>query len=138
MADTNLTRMMETVLANIKNAADVNTIIGEPMKVGGNTVIPVSRVSMGFTGGGIDYTSKHSPQKDSNFGGGAGAGLTVTPIAFLVVSGDDVVSLLSVEHPAPGGEVIGTIANIVDRAPGIIEKISKMFKKGRKDKEDKE
>jgi len=131
MADTNLSKLIETALENIKKITDVNTVIGEPIKVsGGSTVIPVSKVSVGFTSGGLDYTSKKAPDKAPNFGGGTGSGFTVTPVAFLVVDENGGVSLLNMNAPAAsGGDLVGTISGLVDKAPAMLEKITKMFKK---------
>ena len=134
MADTNLSKMIETALENIKKMTDVNTIIGEPVKVaGGSTVVPVSKVSVGFASGGMDYTSKKAPEKAPNFGGGTGSGFTITPIAFLVVDQNGNVSLLNMSDSnnaaAPKNDLVGTISSLVDKGPGIVEKITKMFKK---------
>ena len=132
MGDTKLNEMIQTVLDNIRRAADVNTLVGEPMQVGDTKIIPVSKVSMGFTAGGLDYTGKHAPEKGQSFGGGSGAGFNVTPIAFLVVDAAGGVSLISVDNPVPGGEIVGTISSLVDKAPGMIDKIVKLFKKDKK------
>jgi len=136
MADTNLSKMIETALENIKKMTDVNTIIGEPMKVsGGSTVIPVSKVSVGFASGGMDYNSKAAPEKAPNFGGGTGSGFTITPVAFLVVDENGVVNLLNMNAPTgEGKDIVGTISGLVDKAPGMIEKITKMFKKEKDNK----
>jgi len=136
MADTNLSKMIETALENIKKMTDVNTVVGEPIKVdGGSTVIPVSKVSVGFASGGMDYVSKKAPEKAPSFGGGTGSGFTITPIAFLVVDANGGVSLLNMNAPVDGnGNLIGTISGLVDKAPSMIEKIKSIFKKD-KDKE---
>ena len=137
MADNNLSKMIETALENIKKMTDVNTIVGEPIKVsGGCTVIPVSKISVGFTSGGLDYTSKKAPDQAPNFGGGTGSGFTITPVAFLVVDENGGVNLLNVNTPASASsnDLVGTISGLVDKAPGMIEKITQMIKKGKKDK----
>ena len=136
MADTNLSKMIETALENIKKMTDVNTVVGEPIKVsGGSTIIPVSKVSVGFASGGMDYTSKKAPDNAPNFGGGTGSGFTITPTAFLVVDESGGVTLLNMNAPAEGQkDLIGTITGLVDKAPSMVEKISKLFKKD-KDKE---
>ena len=136
MADSNLSKMIETALENIKKMTDVNTVVGEPIKVsGGSTVIPVSKVSVGFASGGMDYNSKAAPEKAPNFGGGTGSGFTITPIAFLVVDENGTVNLLNMNAPATAeNNIIGTISGLVDKAPSMVEKITKIFKKD-KDKE---
>ena len=131
MAETNLSKMIETALENIKKMTDVNTVVGEPIKItGGVTVIPVSKISVGFASGGMDYTSKAAPEKPANFGGGTGSGFTIAPIAFLVVDELGMVSLLNLGAPAPEQkDLVGAISGLVDKAPSMIEKISKLFKK---------
>ena len=139
MADTNLGKMIETALENIKKMTEVNTIVGEPIQVpGGSTVIPVSKVSVGFASGGMDYNSKAAPEKAANFGGGTGSGFTITPVAFLVVDEAGVVSLLNVNAPAAGKDIVGTISGLVDKAPSMVEKIKGIFKKDTEEKEVKE
>ena len=138
MADSNLGKLIETAIENIKNLTDVNTIIGEPVSVsGGTTIIPVSKISMGFTSGGIDYTSKRAPEKTPNFGGGTGSGFTILPVAFLVIDQSGEVKLISVESSAGAGnrDLLGTISEIVDKAPTLIEKITNIFKTDSKSKE---
>lgn len=137
MADSNLTKLTETALESFKKLTDVNTIIGEPMSVsGGTTIIPVSKISMGFTSGGIDYISKKAPEKEPNFGGGTGSGFTILPIAFLVIEQSGEVRLINVENPTGtgGSDLLGTVSALVDKTPMLIEKIVKIFKKDKNDK----
>jgi sporulation protein YtfJ len=131
MAETNLSKMIETALENLKKMTDVNTIVGEPIKVpGGGTVIPVSKISVGFASGGMDFNSKAAPEKAPNFGGGASSGFTITPIAFLIVDEIGAVNLLNLNAPASESkDLIGTISSLVDKAPSMVEKITKLFKK---------
>jgi sporulation protein YtfJ len=132
MADSNLSKLTETTLESIKKITDVNTVIGEPISVaGGTTIIPVSKISMGFTSGGIDYNSKKAPEKAPNFGGGTGTGFTILPIAFLVIEENGNVRLINAENSGinGGGDLIGAISGLVDKAPTFIEKIVKIFKK---------
>ena len=133
MADSNLAKLTETALENIKKLTDVNTIIGEPVSVSsGTTIIPVSKISMGFTSGGIDYNSKNAPDKAPNFGGGTGSGFTITPVAFLIIDESGEVKLISAAENQTGAgnnDLLGTISGLVDKAPTIVEKITKIFKK---------
>lgn len=141
MADSNLNRVIETTLENIKKITDVTTIIGEPMKVsGGTTIIPVSKISIGFTSGGIDYISKKAADKPANFGGGTGSGFSIMPIAFLIVDETGNVKLINVENPNGTGnnDLLGTISGLVDKAPTLVEKIVKIFKKDKDGKESKD
>ena len=132
MADSNLSKMIETALENIKKMTDVNTVVGEPIKVsGGATVIPVSKISFGFTSGGMDYNSKSAPEKAPNFGGGTGSGFTITPVAFLVIDENGNVNLLNMNASSGSGgsDLVGTISGLLDKAPSMVDKITKMFKK---------
>ena len=140
MADSNLSKLVESALANLKTMVEADTVIGKPLEVsGGTTVIPVSKVTVGFTSGGIDYISKKNPDKGANFGGGTGSGYTVTPIAFLVVDAGGNVRLLNLnDSGGNNNDLVGTIAGLAEKAPSILEKTIKMFKKdkdGRKDKD---
>ena len=131
MADTNLSKMIETALESIKKMTDVNTVVGEPIKVpGGSTVIPVSKLSVGFASGGMDYNGKAAPEKPPNFGGGTGSGFTISPVAFLVVDENGGVNLLNISAPAAANsDLVGTISGLVDKAPSMAEKIKQIFKK---------
>ena len=136
MADTNLSKVIQTALENIKKIADANTIIGEAIKVSDEiTIIPVSKVSMGFTSGGVDYKSKRAPESSPNFGGVSGAGVSVSPLGFIVIDGSGKVSMMSMESGDSGG-IVGTIADIAEKAPEIISNITKIFKKKAEDKEE--
>ena len=111
-----ISEIMASTLEKIRTIADAETIIGEPIATnGGVTVIPVSKVSVGFASGGLDYNGK-SPEKAKNFGGGSGSGISITPVAFLVVSPTGNVELLSV-NSAP--DTVDKIAAIVDKAPDL-------------------
>lgn len=142
MADSNLHKLVETALENLKTMTDANTVVGKPIEVsGGSVIIPVSKVMMGFTSGGIDYNSKTAPEKAPNFGGGTGTGFTVAPVAFLVVDPEGNVNLLNIADGKSGGgggtDLVGTITGLVDKAPSMIEKITKIFKKDKADKNNK-
>lgn len=92
--------MVET-MEKIRSMVDVNTIIGDPIVTrDGTTLIPISKVTFGFGSGGTDFKSKNStPDAPLCFGGGGGAGVSVTPVAFLIVSGDNA-RILPVNMPA--------------------------------------
>lgn len=108
-------------IEKIKEMADVNAIIGEPIKLpDGTTIIPVSKVSYGFASGGSDLPSKYD--KDL-FGGGAGAGVSIKPEGFLVISPDGSTKMVSMECSND------PISNAIEKAPAIIEKISGFISK---------
>ena len=109
-----LPNMLENTIAKIREMVDVNSVIGEPIVVGDTTIIPVSKVSVGFGGGGSDFT------KDSNaFGGGAGGGVKVVPICFLVVNKDGNVRMMPVPTPANT-----TADRLVEMVPDTLDKIT--------------
>ena len=82
-----LSDMMTNTMSKIKDMIDVNTVVGSPITTpGGVTIIPVTKVSIGYGGGGSDFATKNMPaNRDNSFGGGAGAGIKITPVAFLVI-----------------------------------------------------
>ena len=93
-----LPQMLENTIAKIREMVDSNSVIGEPIAtVDGVTIIPVSRISVGFGGGGSDFAVKTS--QSDGFGGGVGGGVKVTPIAFLVIK-DGNVRMIPVAVPA--------------------------------------
>lgn len=105
--------IMTTTLENIRDMVDVNTVIGDPISAGdGSTVIPISRVSFGFVAGGGEYRcdgqraqQPAQPDTELPFAGGTGAGVTVQPMGFLVVNGEQV-RLLPAQYYAPLDRVI--------------------------------
>ncbi|MBQ1463754.1 MAG: sporulation protein YtfJ [Ruminococcus sp.] len=99
----------------IKQMADVNSVIGEPIKLeDGTTIIPISRVSYGFASGGSDLPSKYD--KDL-FGGGAGAGVSIKPEGFLVISPDGTAKMVNMES---GND---PISNVINNVPNLINKV---------------
>lgn len=84
--------LMSTTMQKIREMVDVNTIIGTPIRTDdGITLIPVSKLSFGFASGGSDFMTKNQkPEADNAFGGGSGAGVNISPVAFLIVKGDTV------------------------------------------------
>ncbi|SMC39899.1 GerW family sporulation protein [Papillibacter cinnamivorans] len=117
--------LMEKTMQKIREMIDVNTIVGNPINtLDGTTLIPVSRVTFGFGAGGGDYAVKDSkPGADNGFGGGSGAGVNISPIAFLVVK-DGSVKLLNVAPPANT-----TVDRVVELVPEIIDKIKEFTEK---------
>ena len=117
--------MMDTSMQKIKEMVDVNTIIGEPIHCpDGTMIIPVSKVTYGFASGGSDFPTK--TEKDL-FGGGSGAGITISPVAFLTISNGEV-KLLPI---APANN---TADRIVEMVPDVVDKVSALFKKEKKEK----
>ena len=132
MAESKISDIIATSLSEIKNLIDANTIIGEPINTpSGTVIIPVSKITMGLATGGVDFAAKNSAdvKKDDKFSGGGGTGVSVTPVAFLVVKGESV-RVVNVNQPA----TIDAIERAVDLAPELIDKCVALFKK--KDKEE--
>lgn len=120
MSEHPITGLMETTIQKVKELADSETVVGKPIEVAENiTIIPVSKLSLGFASGGSDFPSKNP--KDL-FGGGGGAGITVTPKAFLVIENGSV-RLLQL---AKDGESIDRLCNMI---PDAISQISSLIKK---------
>ena len=125
-----LGELMETSMSKMREMVDVNTIIGQPINtVDGITIIPVSRVSFGFAGGGSDLKGKaaKAEQKDA-FGGGSAAGVRIDPVAFVVIK-DGIVRIQNIAPPA-----FTAVDRAIDMAPEIIDKINDMV--NRKKEED--
>jgi sporulation protein YtfJ len=119
----NLPNMLENTIAKIREMVDVNSVIGNPITTpDGVTIIPVSKVSVGFGGGGSDFSNK-TPNAELPFGGGVGGGVKVNPICFLVVK-DGSVRMLPVAS-APNT----TPERIVEMIPDLLDKLSAMLDK---------
>ena len=125
MAEHPIQGIMNVTMDKIHEMVDANTIIGKAITTeDGTTILPVSRVSFGFASGGSDFTSKNQkPEDDNSFGGGSGAGMNLSPVAFLIVKGDSV-RLMPVAPP-PGtavDRVVEMVPDVIDKVTGFIEK----------------
>ena len=115
-----LPNMLEGTIQKIREMVDVNSVIGEPITTpDGVTIIPVSRVSVGFGGGGSDFACKNGGENP--FGGGVGGGVKVTPICFLIVK-DGNVRMMPVPVPANS-----TADRIVEMMPDTLEKLNALL-----------
>ncbi len=147
MAETRITGIIESSLEQIRNVVDANTIIGDPISTPSATIIPVSKVMIGFASGGVDYLGKNMKHMadnqrptalTTNFGGGGGTGVTVQPVGFLVVSNDGNVQILNVGAGSAGsGDKLDTIAGFIERSPDLIAKIKAIFEKKGDDESEK-
>lgn len=113
----NLPNMLQDTISKIREMVDVNNVIGEPITVDGVTIIPVSKVSVGFGGGGSDFAKKPDAG-ELPFGGGVGGGVKVNPICFLIVK-DGNVRMMPVAAPAST-----TADRIVEMVPDTLDKIA--------------
>ena len=127
-----LGEMTRSSLESIRNLLDANTIVGDPIETSSGTcIIPISKISVGYASGGVDYAQKEATAKQGNFGGGGGTGLTVTPVAFLVVSADGNVNILNVNSPAAAAptDTVSQVVGFIERSPELIERIKAIFQK---------
>ena len=112
MKETPVNKIMESTLEKMREMVDVSTIIGEPMVTGNTTLIPVSKVSYGFTSGGTDLPSK---QNKELFGGAGGGGISITPVAFIVIQ-DSKVRLMQINnYTSSADRAIAMIPELVDK-----------------------
>lgn len=114
--------MVGASISKLRDMVDVNTIIGDPIQTpDGVTILPVSKVKFGFAGGGSDFATKNYPaNRDNAFGGGTGAGVTITPVAFLIIKGESV-RLLPVSEPASGA-----LDRLIEMLPELIDQVSSL------------
>ena len=124
----NLENLVGTSMENIKNMIDVNTIIGTPIETkSGVTIIPVSKVTVGFASGGSDFSGKNSSESKTNypFGGGSGAGVTLSPIGFLVIDGASTRFLQVNEGSSAVERLVTMIPELIDKAELVIKTLTK-------------
>lgn len=133
MAEHPIQGLMKTAMENIKEMVDVNTIVGDPVETpDGSVILPVSKVGFGFAAGGSEFDAPSQGNGNDGqsgdggqgfpFGGGSGGGVSITPIAFLIVSTTGV-KLLNLDGSTH------LYDRLIDLAPGVIEKIKEMTKK---------
>jgi sporulation protein YtfJ len=124
----NLPNMLENTIAKIREMVDVNSVVGDPITTAdGVTIIPVSKISVGLGGGGSDFVSKNVNHHENPFGGGVGAGVKVTPVAFLIIKEGNV-RMIPVATPANT-----TADRLVEMVPDTLDKIA-TFIDSRKEK----
>ena len=118
MKETPVNKIMENTLEKMRQMVDVSTIIGEPIKTGDTTLIPVSKVSYGFTIGGTDLPSK---QNNELFGGGGGGGITISPVAFIVIQGEKVRMMQINNYTSSADRAIAMIPELVDQISQLVK-----------------
>lgn len=118
MSEKNLEGLLNVSLENIKGLVDSNSIIGSPITTpDGATIIPVSKVSFGFASGGSDFPTT-SP-KDM-FGGGSGGGVTISPVAFLVIKGDSVRMIQVADKDSISERIANMVPDAIDTVSSLI------------------
>ena len=118
--------LMTTAMENLKDMVEVNTIIGDPVKSpDGSVIIPVSKVGFGFAAGGSEFNSSSQGQDSEDatlpFGGGSGGGVSITPVAFLIVS-DQGIKMVHLDQNTHIYE------KMLDYAPQVVEKVQQIIK----------
>ncbi len=115
----NLPNMLENTITKIREMVDSNSVVGEAITTpDGVTIIPISKISIGLGGGGSDFVSKNVNRQENPFGGGVGAGVKVTPVAFLIIKEGNV-RMLPVAAPAST-----TADRLVEMVPDTLDKIA--------------
>ncbi|KKO52035.1 GerW family sporulation protein [Paenibacillus sp. DMB20] len=143
MSDHPIQGLMQTAMENIKAMVDVNTIVGDPVNTpDGSVILPISKVAFGFAAGGSDYNTNvdqggggrmgggadgqqghQGNQQSLPFGGGSGGGVSIRPIAFLVVGSEGV-------HIVPLDNQTHLFERLIDATPYLLEQIQSMFQTG--------
>lgn len=125
MSESQVNHLLGVSMEKIKGMVDVNTVIGDPVTTpDGTMVIPVSSVKYGFAGGGSDLPTKaQAPSPNGLFAGGSGAAVTVTPVAFLVITGGQV-KLLQIEP------YTSSLDRVIEKVPDVVDKINELVSKG--------
>ncbi|MCL2079256.1 MAG: GerW family sporulation protein [Oscillospiraceae bacterium] len=116
-----ISELLETTMQKIREMIGANSIVGEPITTPDKMMlIPVSKVAFGFAGGGTDFSKK---EQKSGYGGGTGAGVNITPVAFLVIK-DGKIEIIYVNPPPTS-----TVDRIIDAVPDMIDKVSEFISK---------
>lgn len=122
--------LMTTAMENIQNMIEVNTIVGDPIhSPDGSMIIPVSKVGFGFAAGGSEFTPDNVEGDEDvtlPFGGGSGGGVSITPVAFLIVSNNGI----NLVHMDGNSKLYETLKNI---APMTVEKVQNILKEEEED-----
>lgn len=118
MKETPVNKIMENTLEKMREMVDVSTIIGEPIQTCDTTLIPVSKVSYGFTSGGTDLPSK---QNQELFGGGGGGGITISPVAFIVIQNEKVRMMQINNYTSSADRAIAMIPELVDQVSQLLK-----------------
>lgn len=111
--------IIKSSLEGIKELNDVNSIIGDTITTpSGVSIIPVSKITVGFIGGGADYGQKKLTSSQ-NFGGGSGTGISITPLAFLTIDKSGSVNLISITKDSTGTD---RVISLLEQTPDILRR----------------
>ncbi len=123
MAEKSAGAILTSTIEKIRELVDTSTIIGEAIYAeGGTTIIPVSKVTYGFASGGADFPSKSTKEL---FGGGGGAGVTITPVAFLVINNGEVTLKHITAYDNAAERVVNLVPEMFDKVTGLMNKAKK-------------
>ena len=142
MAEQNENRMQDiirTSLEHIRAMVDANTVVGTPIETAsGTTIIPISKVSVGYASGGADSANRADVSTKTLFAGGGGTGLTVQPVCFIAVNAQGAVDVLPMNGTVTQPDLLDTIAGFVEKTPEFISRIKALFpeKKSKKSKDE--
>ncbi|MGN0536193.1 MAG: GerW family sporulation protein [Eubacterium sp.] len=118
MKETPINKIMEGTIEKMRSMVDTSTIIGEPIVAGDVTLIPVSKVSYGFGSGGTDLPSK---QSNELFGGGSGGGMSISPVAFIVIENGKCRMMQISNYTSSADRAIAMIPELVDRVTELLK-----------------
>lgn len=118
-----ISELMQTTMENVKNVLKVDTVVGDPIVTpDGITLVPISKISLGFGGGGVEFTSKKTGEARP-YGGGNATGVKIEPIGFLVIK-EGTVRMINVTPPASN-----TVDRIIDMVPQVMDRVDNFIEK---------
>ncbi len=121
-----ISELMQTTMDNVKNILKVDTVVGEPIITpDGITLVPISKISLGFGGAGVEFNSKKAGN-DRPYGGGNATGVKIEPIGFLVIK-EGTVRMINVTPPASN-----TVDRIIDMVPQVMDRVDNFIDKQKK------
>ncbi len=113
--------ILSTTIEKVRQLVDVSTIVGEPIALSNEiTVIPVSKVTYGFASGGSDFPSKNNTQL---FGGGGGAGITINPVAFLILKNGEVTLKHITSNDNAAERLVNMVPDVIDKVNDVVSKV---------------
>lgn len=139
MNENKVNDLIEGSLAKIRELTGTETVVGDPIYTpNGTLILPVSKISMGFATGGLDFGKKKDPEgkKPNNYGGGGGTGVTVTPVAFLILSPEGKIDLIPVTD-AKNVDTVDKISALIERSPDILKRLKDVLVKKKEEKDEK-
>ncbi|MBQ3701598.1 MAG: GerW family sporulation protein [Oscillospiraceae bacterium] len=119
--------LMQNTMENVRGILKVDTVVGDPIYTpDGITLVPISKISVGFGGGGVEFNSEKPGKRP--YGGGSGTGVRIDPIGFLIIK-DGVIRMINVTPPASN-----TVDRIIDLVPQVLDRVDAFIDKNKKDK----